>query len=221
MRPATCASAAVAVLLHALLLFGVDSTEPATPLPPAPAPIVVGLVESAPSPPPEPAVVPSPPPASPPPRELPVPTPKRVAKRVVPVPKPTTSAPDAPPSSAGTPTSASTREEVAAVSPAGAVAGSGSERAAPSQLPRYRSTPEPAYPAAARREREQGVVLLAVDVGTDGRPTAVAVKRSSGFPRLDAAAVGGVRRWRFDPARTAGVPVASRVEIPIRFSLSD
>jgi protein TonB len=88
-------------------------------------------------------------------------------------------------------------------------------------LPRYRSTPEPEYPAAARRERQEGVVLLAVEVSAQGRPTEVVVKRSSGFELLDRSAVRAVRRWRFEPARTAGLPIASHVEIPVRFRLDD
>jgi len=30
-----------------------------------------------------------------------------------------------------------------------------------------------------------------------------------------------VRRWTFEPARAAGVPVASRVQIPVRFNLAE
>ncbi len=54
-----------------------------------------------------------------------------------------------------------------------------------------------------------------------GRPTGVAVKQSSGVAILDQAAIAAVRRWTFEPARTAGLPVASTVEVPVRFSLSE
>jgi len=33
------------------------------------------------------------------------------------------------------------------------------------------------------------------------------------------AALRAVRRWTFEPARTAGIPTASKVEIPVRFDL--
>jgi protein TonB len=50
----------------------------------------------------------------------------------------------------------------------------------------------------------------------------VSVKQSSGFPLLDDSATSTVRgRWRFIPARHDGVPVESRVTVPIRFRLTD
>ncbi|POA40159.1 energy transducer TonB, partial [Pseudomonas sp. MPR-ANC1] len=59
---------------------------------------------------------------------------------------------------------------------------------------------EPLYPAAARRLNEEGVVVVRVQVGVDGRPVAVDVATSSGSPRLDSAALASVRRWLFQPA---------------------
>lgn len=61
--------------------------------------------------------------------------------------------------------------------------------------------------------------MLRVKVGADGRVQDVSIRRSSGFPSLDQAALAAVRRWRFDPARAAGVVVASEVEVPVRFQL--
>jgi protein TonB len=68
----------------------------------------------------------------------------------------------------------------------------------------------------------EGVVLLEVVVAADGRALEVRVLRSSGFRPLDESAVTTVReRWRFVPARRDGVPVESRVPVPIRFRLED
>ena len=64
------------------------------------------------------------------------------------------------------------------------------------------------------------MVLVSVEVGTDGRASDVTLARSSGFPLLDAAALQAVRRWRFEPAQAGGLPVSSRVEVPVRFSLA-
>ena len=64
-------------------------------------------------------------------------------------------------------------------------------------------------------------MLVKVAVGADGAPTEVAIHRSCGHAMLDEAAVEAVRRWTFEPARAAGVPVASLVVIPVRFSLAD
>lgn len=72
----------------------------------------------------------------------------------------------------------------------------------------------------ARRLKQQGVVLLEVEVNADGRPTDVRVRGSSGFSALDQAALKAVRRWEFEPARIGGLPVSSRVEVPVRFSLA-
>lgn len=80
---------------------------------------------------------------------------------------------------------------------------------------RVRSNPRPEYPAQARRERQEGVVFVAVEIDSDGKPVDVALERTSGFPLLDAAALRGVRRWRFEPASSG----TSHAEVPIRFSL--
>jgi periplasmic protein TonB len=90
-----------------------------------------------------------------------------------------------------------------------------------SAQPRYRSNPKPEYPLPSLRRREEGVVLLNVVVEPDGSPAAITLNRSSGHPLLDRAALEAVRRWTFEPARAAGVPVSSTTVIPVRFSLSD
>ena len=36
---------------------------------------------------------------------------------------------------------------------------------------------------------------------------------------LDRAAIKGVRKWRFKPAKLAGIDVRSRVRVPVRFEL--
>lgn len=86
--------------------------------------------------------------------------------------------------------------------------------------PRYRSNPPPAYPHAALRRREEGVALLQVAVGADGRASDVAIARSSGHPLLDQAALQAVMSWIFDPARIAGRAVASQALVPVRFSMT-
>jgi protein TonB len=63
-------------------------------------------------------------------------------------------------------------------------------------------------------------VLLQLQIDADGRVANATVKQSSGFPLLDSAAVQCVLRWTFEPARDAGVAVASRAEIPVNFSLA-
>ncbi len=104
-------------------------------------------------------------------------------------------------------------------SSAAAPAATPSRTTASSSL-RPRFNPKPSYPPEARRLRQEGQVLLDVEVSADGRATSVSVRRSSGFPLLDAAAQEAVRRWTFDPARVAGLAVATRSEVPVTFKLS-
>jgi protein TonB len=91
-----------------------------------------------------------------------------------------------------------------------------------SARPDYNVNPKPLYPLIARRLGAQGVVLLRVQVREDGSVAAVELARSSGFALLDDSATRTVREsWRFLPARVDGAPVASWVEVPIRFVLED
>jgi len=85
----------------------------------------------------------------------------------------------------------------------------------------YDTNPLPPYPLMARRLRKEGLVLLQVLVAADGHAAEVRVLHSSGFTPLDDSALTTVReRWRFIPARRDGVPVESRVTVPIRFRLA-
>ena len=86
----------------------------------------------------------------------------------------------------------------------------------------YGENPAPTYPERARRDNQQGTVLLRVLVEADGSVARVEVAQSSGFDALDRAAAETVRtRWRFVPARRDGANAASWVLVPIRFALRD
>jgi protein TonB len=93
--------------------------------------------------------------------------------------------------------------------------------AALSAKPLYLSNPKPDYPIASYRRREEGIVLVNVLVQTDGTPSAISLNRSCGHPLLDRAALDAVRRWRFEPARAAGVAVSSAIVVHLRFSADD
>ncbi|WP_226496579.1 energy transducer TonB [Ferribacterium limneticum] len=82
----------------------------------------------------------------------------------------------------------------------------------------YLHNPKPVYPALSRRMNEEGKVLLKVRVSAQGTALDVAISKSSGFPRLDAAAVDAVTRWRFVPARRGDEAVDSSVIVPITFA---
>jgi protein TonB len=84
----------------------------------------------------------------------------------------------------------------------------------------YVVAPAPAYPAASRRNQERGTVMLRVQVLANETVGFVDVKTSSGFPRLDAAAVEAVKRARFSAAKTqSGKGVDSVLVVPITFKL--
>jgi protein TonB len=99
--------------------------------------------------------------------------------------------------------------------PSQTVSGAQSEQL-PIPLPK---NPEPEYPEELLRQRIGGTVVLRVSVQADGTVGRVRVERSSGVAQLDAAAVTAVQRWRFEPARRWGVPVAIDVRVPITFTI--
>jgi TonB family C-terminal domain len=74
----------------------------------------------------------------------------------------------------------------------------------------------PSYPRESRRQREEGTVLLALTLDVDGSVAAISVAQSSGFYRLDEAALRAVRKWRWAPTirRGQAVKVKGLVEIP-------
>jgi protein TonB len=77
----------------------------------------------------------------------------------------------------------------------------------------------PPYPEEARARGEQGVVILRVQVTAAGIASAVDILKSSGCFQLDEAARQAVRQWSFFPASSAGLPMSSQVDVPIRFCL--
>lgn len=74
----------------------------------------------------------------------------------------------------------------------------------------------PHYPIESRRKKEQGAVVLSLVLGVDGAVSSISIVQSSGFARLDGAALDAVRRWLWEPTMRGGQPVMVRgvVEIP-------
>lgn len=87
--------------------------------------------------------------------------------------------------------------------------------------PDYMRNQPPEYPQLAKQMRQEGLVILRVEVDQKGVPTTVEVEQSSGYQLLDQAALKAVKRWRFQPERIGGMPVKSRVSIPVRFRLEE
>ena len=76
---------------------------------------------------------------------------------------------------------------------------------------------DPTYPAGARGQRVEGVVVVRLRIDKDGR-----VKQAdivSGDPLLTQAALDAVRHWRYKPGTLGGSPTESEVTANINFSL--
>ena len=88
-----------------------------------------------------------------------------------------------------------------------------------SSKPAYLYNPHPPYPELSRKAGHSGVVILRVSVSESGKVSTLSVIKSSGYTALDERARSAVRRWIFKPARWNGRPVATQVDVPVRFSL--
>ena len=165
-------------------------------------PIETRMIEEAPDtdepPPPPPPKIETPPPFVPPPEvsiELPTETTQSTAIQTV-----TNVRPTAPPPPVAQPTV---------------------PRTAPKSDPR-RPLSQPEYPPSSRRAGEAGTVILEVYVLETGRVGEARVKQSSGFPRLDEAAVREVKRsWRLVPGTENGKPVPMWGQFAVTFKLTD
>lgn len=86
--------------------------------------------------------------------------------------------------------------------------------------PAFASPPSPpVYPRLARQRRQQGTVVIEVQLGRAGEQVARQLLQSSGVDSLDRAALAAVKSWQFLPFRENDRPRQSRVRLPIRFAL--
>lgn len=77
-----------------------------------------------------------------------------------------------------------------------------------------------AYPPISVALGEEGATIVKFTVGVDGSVTDARVETSSGFPRLDDAALDGTKAWRYSPATLDGRPVACTREMRIIWKLT-
>lgn len=84
----------------------------------------------------------------------------------------------------------------------------------------YLNNPAPIYPKMSRRQGEQGRVLLKVLVSEKGIAEQVQLETSSGFEKLDQAAVDVVKKWSFVPAKRSNQAISAYVLVPVKFSLN-
>ena len=77
----------------------------------------------------------------------------------------------------------------------------------------------PDYPSLSMRMNEQGKVVLRVELGEDGSVANLEIKSSSGFRRLDEAALSTVKTWRCKPAVRNGKAMRAIALQPFNFIL--
>lgn len=95
-------------------------------------------------------------------------------------------------------------------------------RTPPSTQGRGARITQPEYPPSSRRAGEEGTVTLQCQVNEQGRSSECRVAKSSGFEKLDEAAVKEVQRnWRFVPGKEDGKPVAMQHTFAVTFRLTD
>ena len=90
------------------------------------------------------------------------------------------------------------------------------------QQPRPLGKPNPKYPAIAKRNNKEGVVVAQFIVGADGRTSDITIVKEDpkGFGFGDAAKEA-LKKLRFTPAKKDGASVPMRVQQTIRFNLDD
>ncbi|MGB4118042.1 MAG: energy transducer TonB [Polaromonas sp.] len=84
----------------------------------------------------------------------------------------------------------------------------------------YLQNSPPPYPVASVRFNEQGRTTVRVLIGANGQAERAEVAKSSGYKRLDDAAVSSVLRWRYVPGKRGGVAEPMWFEVPINWTLN-
>lgn len=88
------------------------------------------------------------------------------------------------------------------------------------QVPAPKASSRPAYPFELRRDGIPGEVVVSFVVGANGEVTGARAAKST-QPEFESAAVEAIKKWKFTPGQRAGLPVNTRIEMPIVFTLGD
>lgn len=84
--------------------------------------------------------------------------------------------------------------------------------------PRVTYQVDPEFSEEARKAKYQGVCMLGLIVGVDGRPTNIRVLSSLGMG-LDEKAIEAVKNWRFEPGQKDGHAVRTEIAVEVDFHL--
>lgn len=208
---------ALVVLAHIAGALWLKTNSDTLPIIKEPLPMMVSLVSN---PAPEPEIVPLLPT---PPKEVVKKQP--VVKKLVPIPTPVVNEPvAAEPVAVAEPTPATptvVAKPAEIIEPAPVKAEPEPVVEPPKFGAAYLHNPPPDYPSSSRRANEQGRVLLKVIVSTKGEAEDVQLDTSSGYSRLDQAAIQAVKKWQFIPAKRNNQPIRASVLVPVKFSLEN
>lgn len=206
-RPLNIGSLAAVVGLHLLAMWAILAMSQIEPIAVGAKPLYVQFIETTA---PEPVKPPEPLPPTPP-RPLEKPKPKPLITTTAQEPSPT--AIEAPP-------------EPVAPEPLPPIQAAPEPGPAPEPViepPRYNlaylNNPAPAYPQRSLQLGEEGTVTLRAVITAEGQVKSIEIQKSSGFSRLDQAALNAVRRWRFTPSKRGDTPVEGVAIIPMPFVL--
>ncbi|WP_322027922.1 energy transducer TonB [Burkholderia sp. BCC1977] len=181
-------------------------------IPPAPAAQPVAVQSAA-----------RPAPSKPAPREKPKVEPKPVQKAVKPTPQPVAQSPSPTPA----PAAADPTPAPAAPAPAAPAAAPGPARetmqvSAPKNVSALSCNfVKPTYPSMSRRRGETGTAYVHFIIGVTGKIESVQLQKSSGYPRLDEAALEATRASTCPPYIENGQAIRAAHTLPFNFTLDD
>jgi len=182
-------------------------------IPPAPAAQPVAVESVAQPAPPKPA-----------PHVKPKVEPKPVQKAAKPTPLPVAQSPSPTPAAAADPTPAPTTPAPVAAAPA-ATPGPARETmqvSAPKNVSALKcSFVKPTYPSMSRRRGETGTAYVHFVIGVTGKIESVELQKSSGYPRLDEAALDATRASTCPPYVENGQAIRAAHTLPFNFTLDD
>jgi protein TonB len=78
---------------------------------------------------------------------------------------------------------------------------------------------KPDYPDLAKKAQVEGVVLVQVVIGIDGKVERAEVIQAKPEGFFEEAAIAAAKKWEFTPAKQRDKPVRVRFQIPMKFEL--
>jgi protein TonB len=91
--------------------------------------------------------------------------------------------------------------------------------ASPDVGPKPTSSPKPPYPLTAFKAKQEGKVVLELEVLEDGAVGQVRLAQSSTVESLDESALATVKKWKYSPAQKGGQIVKQWIRVSILFEV--